>query len=440
MTHEPIKRVRFRRGKDRRLNGPDHGIESRRHSEERRKSGIGWAALFRGTDEAAVSDAVGDCEVLVMQPGALLLSPGEANDNVFLLLSGQLGAFLDGNLTGQPAVSILPGETVGEMSAIDGQPVSAFVLALTETRVLRLPQEVFFQRLNAIPGIARNLLSVLSGRMRRSNEAVLESQRRRMELEYLQQELDIARKLQASMLPLQRPMFPGREDIEIAALMEPASAVGGDLFDAFFIDDRRLFFCIGDVSGHGIPAALFMARVVGLLRITAMGTREPDSLLQQINDQLCTGNDTNMFVTLLCGCLNVDTGRLTYSNGGHCAPVLVRDGQASLLPLPKGALVGVIPGSRYVAREITLNEGDTLVCVTDGATEAESAGGEEFGPDRLLEVATAYSARPLNELIDGVRRRVAEFSDNQLMTDDCTLLAVRRASGARGGTWCCRSE
>ncbi|HEY9191823.1 MAG TPA: SpoIIE family protein phosphatase [Methyloversatilis sp.] len=426
MTDETIKRVRFRRGTDRRLTATGQDIACRRQSKDRRQHGIGWAALFRGTDEAAVADAVGDCEVLVMPPGALLLNPGEANDNVFLLLSGQLGAFLDNNLTGQPAVSILPGETVGEMSAIDGQPVSAFVLALTEARVLRLPQEVFFQRLSAIPGIARNLLSVLSGRMRRSNEVMLESQRRRMELEYLQQELDIARQLQASMLPLHRPMFPGRTDIEIAALMEPASAVGGDLFDAFFVDDRHLFFCIGDVSGHGIPAALFMARVIGLMRITAMGTREPDRLLQQINDQLCAGNDTNMFVTLLCGCLNMETGNLTYSNGGHCAPVLVRDGQASLLPLPKGALIGVIPGGRYLACEVVLNDGDTLISFTDGVTEAEAANGEEFGPDRLLEIAAMHGTRPLDELIDGIRVRVAEFSDNQPLADDCTLLAVRR--------------
>ena len=426
MTHELIKRVRFRRGADRRLNGPDHGIESRRHSEERRKSGIGWAALFRGTDEAAVSDAVGDCEVLVMQPGALLLSPGEANDNVFLLLSGQLGAFLDSNLTGKPAVSILPGETVGEMSAIDGQPVSAFVQALTEARVLRLPQEVFFQRLSTIPGIARNLLSVLTGRMRRSNEIMLESQRRRMELEYLQQELDIARQLQASMLPLQRPMFPGRTDIEIAALMEPASAVGGDLFDAFFVDDHHLFFCIGDVSGHGIPAALFMARVVGLLRITATGTREPDRLLQQINEQLCAGNDTNMFVTLFCAFLDIGTGELTYSNAGHCPPVLLRDGRPSLLPLPKGALIGVIPGSRYLANAIVLDEGDALICHTDGLTEAQSGSGEEFGVERMLDLAARHSGLAPDGLIACLRDALSEFSGDLPPGDDCTLLAVRR--------------
>lgn len=426
MTHELTKRIRFRRGPDRRLTGAGPGIESRRQSEERRKSGLGWAALFRGTDEAAVSDAVGDCEVLVMPPGALLLSPGEANDNVFLLLSGQLGAFLDRDLTGRPAVSIIPGETVGEMSAIDGQPVSAFVLALTEARVLRLPQEVFFQRLSAIPGIARNLLSVLSGRMRRSNEVMLESQRRRMELEYLQQELDIARQLQASMLPLQRPMFPGRTDIEIAALMEPASAVGGDLFDAFFVDDRHLFFCIGDVSGHGIPAALFMARVVGLMRITAMGTRDPDRLLQQINDQLCSGNDTNMFVTLFCAFLDIDTGHLNYSNAGHCPPVLLRDGRPSLLPLPKGALIGVIPGSRYLASTIVLNEGDALICHTDGLAEAESADGEEFGLDRMLDLAARHSGLAPDGLIARLRDALAEFSGDLPPGDDCTLLAVRR--------------
>lgn len=409
--------------------GGEARIDCRRRGNERRTDDIGWLALFRNTDLPAVAAAIDDCEVLALSPGTPLLKPGEANDNVFVLLSGELGAFLDSNTSAPPAVYILPGETVGEMSAIDGQTVSALVVSLSEARVLRLTQDMFFQRLAAIPGIARNLLSVLAARMRRSNDVMLESQRRRLELEYLRHELDIARQLQASMLPHQRPLFPERTEIDIAAFMEPASAVGGDLFDAFFLDDRQLFFCIGDVSGHGIPAALFMARVVGLMRITAMSARKPERVLQQLNDQLCIGNETNMFVTLFCASLNVDTGNLRYAHGGHCAPVLLRSGHASPLTLPKGALIGVIPGVGYVAGEMVLDEGDTLVCYTDGVTEAAAPTGEEFGVDRVIAEVSRHAATPLDELLGALRHRVAEFSDHHPLSDDCTLLAVRRSFG-----------
>ncbi len=106
------------------------------------------------------------------------------------------------------------------------------------------------------------------------------------------------------MLPLQRPLFPGRTDIDVCGFMEPASKVGGDLFDAFFVDNRTLFVCVGDVSGHGIAAALFMVRVIGLLRILAMESTQPEKILETLNDRLCIGNDTNLFVTLFCGFLN----------------------------------------------------------------------------------------------------------------------------------------
>ena len=127
----------------------------------------------------------------------------------------------------------------------------------------------------AVPGVARNLLIVLSARMRRNTEVMLEGQRRQIELEYLRQELDIARQLQNGMLPMHGRLFPERQDIEIAGMMEAASFIGGDLFDAFFADEQRLFFCIGDVSGHGIPAAMFMARAISLMRIAAMSITRP---------------------------------------------------------------------------------------------------------------------------------------------------------------------
>lgn len=422
----PTPPTRFARSPDRRSANHCISSDDRVGAANRRLHGIGSFALFRNIDEAVVLAAIEDCEVQELLPGTPLLKPGAMNDNVFLVLSGELGAFVGDNLSAGPAVTIVQGETVGELSAIDGQPVSALVMALTAARVLRLPQNIFFQRLSVIPELARNLLSILAARMRRSNLVMLEAQRRQLELEYLRQELDIAKQLQASMLPHQRPLFPGRDDLDIAATMEPASAVGGDLYDAFFIDDQQLFFCIGDVSGHGIPAALFMARVIGLMRVTAMGVQDPGRLLQQMNTQLCAGNDTHMFVTLFCAILEMETGRLCYANGGHCAPLILRNGEPPLLPLPRGALVGAIPGAVYVTREIVLEHGDTLLCYTDGVTEAESPDRQAFGNERLFEALASRTSETTDGLIDAIRRAVSDFSHRSPPDDDCTLLAVRR--------------
>jgi sigma-B regulation protein RsbU (phosphoserine phosphatase) len=242
----------------------------------------------------------------------------------------------------------------------------------------------------------------------------------------LRQELDVARQIQTGLLPLRRPLFPGRQDLEIAGIMEPTSTVGGDLFDAFFVDERTLFFCIGDVSGHGIAAAMFMARAFSLMRLAAFETHLPDKVLTRINEQLVVGNDANMFVTLICGFFDVGNGRLVYSNGGHIEPVLYRQGVASALPLPKGAAIGMIGGVTYRQNEIVLNSGDLVLCFTDGVTEASSSTFEEYSEPRLIQLVEELGSLPLEALLDAIRTDVTAFSGSQELDDDCTMLALRR--------------
>ncbi|HEY5995145.1 MAG TPA: SpoIIE family protein phosphatase [Gallionellaceae bacterium] len=387
---------------------------------------MSWMPLFRGTDVDAVLKILNQCDVLILPPGTPLLKPGAANEAVFILLDGSLSACLDSDLNPEAAIPIAPGECIGEMSAIDGKPVTALVVATDEARVLKVPPELFFNRLLTIPGVARNLLIALTERMRRTNETMMEAQRKQLALHHLHQELDVARQLQASMLPLRNPMFPERDDLEIAALMQPASEVGGDLFDAFFVDDSHLFICIGDVSGHGIPAALFMARSIGLMRIAAMSTMRPDEVIGKINEQLCTGNDTNLFITLFCGFLNVKTGRLVYSNGGHCAPILISGNKASAIPIPKGALVGALPGLTHSSLEMVLAPEDTLVCYTDGVTEAQPVSGEEFSEERLIELLRRVGNQSTEYIVESVRQAVTEFTGSNTLDDDYTLLVIRR--------------
>jgi sigma-B regulation protein RsbU (phosphoserine phosphatase) len=383
-------------------------------------------AIFRGVDPATVREVLKDCPTRIVPAGTILMEPGQTNETIHFLLSGQLAAQLDDPHSPDTGIQILPGESVGELSVIDGKPVSAFVIAHAESRVLDLPGPVFWSRVAPIPGVMRNLISALTVRMRRSNEAILTAQRRHLDLVHLRRELQVARQLQTSMIPLAGRLFPERRDVEIAGMMTPASEVGGDFFDAFFVDERHLFLCIGDVSGHGIPAALFMARTMGLIRIAAMSTRAPDRLLERINEQLCAGNDSNVFVTLFCGFLDVVSGRLVYANAGHCAPIVAETGRAWLLPLPRGPLVGVIPGARYEAKEGILEEGVTLVCFTDGVTEAYSAAGREFSGERLLAVAATQTGESVEQLLGAVQGELSKFLGGTPPGDDCTLLAVRR--------------
>jgi phosphoserine phosphatase RsbU/P len=208
--------------------------------------------------------------------------------------------------------------------------------------------------------------------------------------------------------------------------MEPASKVGGDLFDVFFVDSRTLFVCIGDVSGHGIAAALFMVRVIGLLRVLAMETTQPEKILETLNDRLCIGNDTNLFVTLFCGFLDVQSGRLVYSNGGHCAPMVCSDREAAMLPLPKGILVGAASGRHYASMEYDLAVGETLFCYSDGVTEAQDPAGAQLSEEGCLEWVRRGATGALSTLLDSLYERVVSHTGSRVMADDCTMLAVRR--------------
>lgn len=400
--------------------------ERRLAQDERRQQSLCWFSLFRDADEAAVIAAIGDTVVVDLAPDEVLLRPGQPNDTVYLVLSGGLAAYLGSNDKPGDAIAIPAGDCLGELSSIDGKPVSALVKASVPSRVLPLTQDRFWNRLMAVPGVARNLMVILAARMRRNTEAMLAGQRRQLELDYLRQELDLARQLQLGMLPLRSPLFPERPDVEVAGLMEAASAVGGDLFDAFFLTPRQLFVCVGDVSGHGIPAAMFMARAVSLMRIAAAAYPDPAALIERVNDQLCDGNDANLFLTLFCAVLDLDSGQLVYSNAGHLSPIVVRGGRSEALPLPKGMVIGVLSGIRYRNLETLLQPDDLLLCFTDGVTEAQTPAGEELTEPALASWLETQAALPLQSLLERVRAEVARFTGTSELADDCTLLALRR--------------
>jgi sigma-B regulation protein RsbU (phosphoserine phosphatase) len=235
----------------------------------------------------------------------------------------------------------------------------------------------------------------------------------------IESELNVAHGIQMSMLPKTFPAFTNRQDIELYASLTPAKAVGGDLYD-FFIRDEKLFFCIGDVSGKGVPASLVMAVSRTLFRNIAAHTAEPSHIVRTMNENICEGNDNCMFVTLFVGVLDLQTGRLRYCNAGHDAPYL----QAALLPCDSNLPVGVASELEYSDQETIIAPNMTLFLYTDGLTEAENGKRELFGMQRITDVITAFKGSP-QELIETMTAAVHQFVGDTEQSDDLTMLAFR---------------
>lgn len=244
-------------------------------------------------------------------------------------------------------------------------------------------------------------------------------------LENLQKELSVATAIQMNMLPKCYYSFPQHPQIQTYGLMCPAKEIGGDFYDAFALNDNYIVFAIGDVSGKGIPAALFMMETMTLLRSIITKPKKFATALMKINKLLCKNNDTNMFVTLFVGLLNVVTGELCYSNGGHNPPLLAHKNEPfEILNVPRNILLGVHDGAQYEVAQIQLQEGDTLILYTDGVTEAENDQQEFFSLERAINVlnSTYYNSKTL---VNTLYNEVIMFSENQVQSDDITVFALQ---------------
>jgi sigma-B regulation protein RsbU (phosphoserine phosphatase) len=251
--------------------------------------------------------------------------------------------------------------------------------------------------------------------------------------ERIESELKIARTIQMSFLPKKFPPFPERSEMDIYATLIPAKEVGGDLYDFFLLDGDHLFFSIGDVSGKGVPAALFMAVTKTLMKGMAERDLSPSDLLEAVNGELCRDNDTSMFVTIFCGVLDLKTGRLRCTGAGHPAPVLVRSkGEPEPLTIGQGFLLGALEGVAYKTTEIVLAPGDLLLLYTDGVTEAQNTNREFYGEERLRRIAALRTEGGPSALVDAVVADVRSFAGEAPQYDDITLLAIAY-KGAGGG-------
>jgi len=250
--------------------------------------------------------------------------------------------------------------------------------------------------------------------------------------ERIESELKIAQAIQRSFLPKRFPPFPDHDEFEIYAELQAAKAVGGDLYDYFLLDQHRLFFAIGDVSGKGVPAALFMAVTKTLLKGVAEQYVLPSQVLEKVNHELYVDNEQMMFVSVCCGMLDYQTGLLHYTNAGHLPPLRLRRPQsATWVALPKGSLLGINEAPVYRTMSLQLEPMDTLLLYTDGVTEAMNVKQELFGEDRLKMLAESKTGASPKDLVQALFGAVRGFAGAEEQSDDITVLALQYRGPAK---------
>ena len=294
-----------------------------------------------------------------------------------------------------------------------------------------IPDEELFRDLNHIGRIV-GLLMLLGLAMLilivwyagRNNKRLVESTARNQSIE---NELNIARKIQMAMLPTRFPPFPDYPNINAYGEVLPAKEVGGDLFD-FYIRENKLFFCIGDVSGKGVPASLVMAMTRSTFRSFSSYLNSPAQIVTQMNDSLSgEGNEQSMFVTLFLGALDFATGELKYCNAGHNSPLQITNQKSQIIHCIPNLPLGILGGFEYQEQEAKMEVGDTLFLYTDGLTEAENSTHEQFGEKRMMSIVESRKSKEESpqELIEAMQQAVAEFVGNAEQSDDLTMFAIR---------------
>lgn len=246
------------------------------------------------------------------------------------------------------------------------------------------------------------------------------------EKEKAERELKVARDIQMSIVPKIFPTFPDNQEIEIYAYIVPAKEVAGDFYDFFFIDERNVCFSIGDVADKGVPSSLFMAVTKTLLKAKYENGMTPAELLFKVNNELCEGNDNMMFVTVFLCIINLDSGIVQFSNGGHNLPYkFTNKGDVEVFPKTKGPALGVMPDSDYELGEIVLKPNEGIFLYTDGVNEAEDTNGQFFGYDRLVKELSKNCDKSSKQIVENMNICVNEFYKGLDPHDDVTINTVR---------------
>jgi serine phosphatase RsbU (regulator of sigma subunit) len=347
--------------------------------------------------------------------GEVIFRHGDLGDAMYIVVEGEVHITIEGRILDR----LMPGSVLGEMALIDAQPRSAAAIAATDSTLVYVDYDEFVSLTQKYPDFAMRIMQIMSNRLRRY--MIDEVRRQRLE-----EELLIGKQIQLSLLPKRCPEIPGWE---FAALYRAARQVGGDLYD-FTIDVRdpqRWNIVIADVTGKGVPAALFMAISRTVVRAETANGHGPAATLKRTNSFIIKDAQARLFLSMFYGALDTSNGRLTFSNGGHEWPLLWRASSRALeiLKAP-GFLLGVLPDIEPVEREICIETGDFLILYTDGVTEARNEAGELFGEERLYAIIGGTDFTTANELLEAIKMAVTQFTGDTPASDDFTLVVIRR--------------
>ncbi len=420
------------------------------------------SSLFSAIAENRLAEIAAASRVVTLDPGARLFEQHAVGDAAYLIIDGAVEIEV-ATETGRAIVATIgAGQVVGEIAAFSDRLRNASVLSEQGASLLRIGRDTIEDLLERDPSCAMSVIAELGGRIERSNNSiavmsqaaqalaqgdfepdmlaalkhgadryahfatVFESMAKEIETKHLfQQEMSTAEVIQRSFLPKSINAGQRCRQFEVAADMKPAKQVGGDFFDYFMIDDRTVGLAIGDVSGKGIPAAIFMSVTRTVLKTIARQGADAGHVVAALNDLLAEDNSESMFVTLCFVRLDLDTGAFEYANAAHEeAYVLRADGRTEQIG-PEGPAVGLFEGMPFGLMRGTLAPGDALVLGTDGITEAFAADGSQFETERFTTLMTSLAGHAAPEVVKSVMGQVLAFSTGVPQSDDLTCLTFR---------------
>ena len=404
---------------------------------------LGQAPLFASLPKEELEHLAATLRPLHIPADAVLLREGEHGDRIYIVVEGEIEIVKALGTEDERLLRVGgPGATVGEMSLLNADGLrTASVRARTPTRVLEMTRRDLDELVRRQPAVAYDLARMLSARLQASDNATIRdlheknrelteayrelqaAQAQIIEKEALERELAVAREIQESMLPAAMPRLAG---YEFGACMVPARAVGGDFYDFIPLDGDRLGIVVGDASGKGVPAALFMALTRSLLRAEAWRTGSPRETLRTVNWHLLEMNEAAMFVTVLYGVLDRATGQFEYARAGHELPLMMDARGAIQMPeLGLGQPLGVFPDPALDEQGLAFPPGSALLLYSDGLTDAIDGNGALFGMERLQTAVSANRQASAAALCAGLVDAVTEYNEATIQVDDITVVAVR---------------
>jgi sigma-B regulation protein RsbU (phosphoserine phosphatase) len=362
------------------------------------------------------SDVEGRQEVAA---GEVIFKPGDYADKMYLIIKGEL------RLTrGENEIDVMEaGELVGEMGMVENRPRNGTLTAVTDSVLLPIDRLQFAALVRQHPGFATRVMAIISARLSRRTESEVMRQS-------FQRELSIGRKMQRSLLPQKMPQIPGWD---FAAYYDTAWQVGGDFYDFIPLDEEdsgpsQIWMVIADVTGKGVPAALYMAVARTLIRAETGKGKSPGQVLHRVNELILSDNRSPLFLSVLLAMLDVQTGAITYASAGHNPPLCYRRSTGEVEELPvHGYLLGAFAGVFFSEEHAFLEPGDTLILYTDGVSEARDEQGSFFGIERLKSAVAAAGECPVEQMVQALVTAVSEFTGAIPQADDMTIVAVQRA-------------